>query len=443
MILCDNSHIRRFEFFYFFVMVVYMAQMTSETARMIGGLSSPWLPFLIPVVLTLILLSRNRVSFNDNKLISLLCICLIWHLIVTFYKGLYTTADQSFQFFLFYAIIDAFIHVKVFGRKIIPLYETIMVIFCKIALPLWLISLLAPSLTTQLASYFPETVQGHNILYIYNFINVTDPNGLQYLRNAGCSWEPGRFAIMVVLAIYCNITRNGVRFKNNKNIYWLLATLLSTMSTTGYSIVILIYTITLLHGSSIIRKILSLIILLPIIFYLFSLDFMGAKISEQLNVSDSANEKFENMDYYNGQYGQGEYAASLGRFEAMYFEWENILHDPIVGYSRNPAHSYFYNNISSNFGLTGGILKIFGMYGLILGTFFYLLLFYSSVRIASYHRSPKILLFLVIVLSSVSYEVFVVPIFTAFWLFGLFGNPKGKRFVKIGNNCKDSLKSIS
>lgn len=99
--LCDNTAIKRYEYFYFFVIALYMAQMTPETTRMIGGLSSPWIPFLIPIALTVILLLRNPISFNNRNLIKVIGICLIWEIAVTFHKQLFTTSDQSFQFFYF------------------------------------------------------------------------------------------------------------------------------------------------------------------------------------------------------------------------------------------------------------------------------------------------------------------------------------------------------
>lgn len=100
--LCDNTAIKRYEYFYFFVIALYMAQMTPETTRMIGGLSSPWIPFLIPIALTVILLLRNPISFNNRYLIKIIGICLIWEIAVTFHKQLFTTSDQSFQFFFIF-----------------------------------------------------------------------------------------------------------------------------------------------------------------------------------------------------------------------------------------------------------------------------------------------------------------------------------------------------
>ena len=416
--LCDGSLIKKFEYIYFFIMVLYMAQMTSFTVRMVAGLSSPWIPFLLPIVLTAILVKRNPINFNNRKFIILLWICLIWEVAVTISKGLFSTGDQSFQFFLFYSIIVAFIHNRVYGNRILPLYETIIVLLCKLSLPLWLISILLPSVMSMVTSIFPDTNLGHNFLFIYNYIDFSSEH---YLRNSGCSWEPGRFAIMIVLGVYCNIVRNGIRLRGNKNIIWLLFTLLTTMSTTGYSIVIVMYVISILRNVKLSAKIGYLILFTPAIYYLFTLDFMGEKLSKQLNVRETVENRMDNLSYYDYQYANNEYAGSLGRFEAMYFESLNVLHDPLLGYGRNPKHSFFSKEISSNFSLTGGIVKLIGMYGILLGLFFYFLLLKSSTYFHSTNLNvSRWLLFLALLLSSISYEVFTIPVFTSFWLFGYF-----------------------
>ena len=57
-----------YEYLYRFVMVIYMAQMTSETGKMVGTLSGNPILFLITIVLTIILLIRNPISFLHRKL---------------------------------------------------------------------------------------------------------------------------------------------------------------------------------------------------------------------------------------------------------------------------------------------------------------------------------------------------------------------------------------
>lgn len=143
---------------------------------------------------------------------------------------------------------------------------------------------------------------------------------------------------------------------------------------------------------------------------------------EQLDFENSLSEIYESFEYMQYQYSDDEYIASLGRFESMYFDIQNFTQDPVLGYSRNPKHSYFYQNISSNFCLTGGLAKLFAQYGILLAIIILLILGISSIRLATeFNSSQKTALFLVILISSISYDVWCVPIFTAVWLNGLFG----------------------
>ena len=59
------SQYGRFEVLYMFVMVIYMAQATKETGRMVGSISGNPIPFLIPIVLTYLLCKRHPISFNN------------------------------------------------------------------------------------------------------------------------------------------------------------------------------------------------------------------------------------------------------------------------------------------------------------------------------------------------------------------------------------------
>lgn len=409
-----------YEYLYLFVMVIYMAQMTSDTARMVGALSGNPIPFLIPIVLTIILLVRNPISFSHSKLWTLVGIMLCWSVAVCYKFHDFSSSNLSYYFFLFYAIFIAFIHVRVYGRDLFPIYEHIMVVFSAISLVLWGMSILIPSLS-DLFRLFPETAFGNNFLYLFNWMDPA--KGQIYgslIRNAGCSWEPGRFAIMLIPAIFVNLSREGISFKGNYKIIILLLALASTMSTTGYSITILIYSIYWLDGFNA-KSILSFVfIALPLAYSIFSLDFMGDKIQGNANYEGLTRERIHNINY-NARTQSDEYLGSIDRFESAYFEWINFQKEPLLGYGRNTDHSWFKQNISKNIVLTGGLIKIPSQYGIFVGLFLYVILCYSSIKISrTFLYQRRITFALALLLSSVSYAIFCIPIFTAFWLYGLF-----------------------
>lgn len=424
-----RCHIKYFEYFYMVVMVVYMAQMTNDTGRMIGGLSGNPIPLLIPIVLTLVLLSRNHIGWKNSRLWLVLGVTSLWSVLsLAKYGGFTNTEELSYIFFLYYAIVIAYIHAQVFGSTIFPIYEHILVWVCKVDLVFWAFNIMFYSLP-ELVGIFPETNLGRNILYVYQWItpdlNIYD-NAI--LRNAGFSWEPGRFAIMIVLAIYVNLSRRGVTFVKNSNIVWLLLALASTQSTTGFSLAIFLLVVFYLKRFSFKRMLIFTIIFIPAIVYISTLDFMKKKIEEQLDVKESVMVLEQSFNYTNRTDASDEYYGSLDRFSAIYFETDNFLHDFWLGYGRNTEHSYFYTNVTSHYVLTGGIVKIFGQYGILMGLFIYILLAISSIRITKdFKGKRRIALFVIIMLASISYVTWCVPIFTTFWLYGSFSPDNNKK----------------
>lgn len=413
----DDFYCPIFEYLYLFVMVIYMAQMVPETGRMVGGLSGNPIPFLIPIILTFILLFRHPISFNDKRLWSFVGVMLCWSFAVCYKFHDFSSENLSYYFFLFYAIFIAYIHIKVYGSDLFHIYEHIMVVFSVIGLTLWGMSILMP-FTSDLFRLFPGIKDGNNVLYLFHWF---DPSKVDYFRrNAGCSWEPGRFAIMLVPAIFVNLSREGIKFRDNKRIIILLLALASTQSTTGYSIVILLYSFFWFEKGNFKRIITFIIFLLPVIYFLFTLDFMGEKIQDRAKYEGLTKKRLDQFEYNKETYSD-EYKGSLDRFESASFDWMNFQKEPLLGYGRNSDHSWFRQEISQNFELTGGLVKILSQYGAFIGLLLYVILFFSSIKISkTFLHQRKLAFALALMLCSVSYFVFTVPIFTAFWLYGLF-----------------------
>lgn len=431
------SQYGRFEVLYMFVMVIYMAQATKETGRMVGSISGNPIPFLIPIVLTYLLCKRHPISFNNKNLHIVLAIYAIWAFCSLIKYNVFTTEELSYHFFMVYAIVIAYIHVQVFGRKLIPLYENILVLLCKIAVVGWLIAVILP-MSSSLFRLFPETVYGNHVIYLFNWMDPA--KGQVYsglLRNAGCSWEPGRFAIMITLAIFCNLCQNGIKFKGNMNIWWLLVALATTQSTTGFVAALTLFTVFLIKKFNLKYIILAALIVIPVVYGITQLDFVGEKIGKKLENAKDVSQRDQTFAWAAIQYDEGEYVGSIDRFDAMVFEWMNVLNDPILGYSRNAEHSYFRMYISNNFVLANGLVKVFGMFGVIFGLYFFYVLYISSKKIAYESYDQKTFaLFLLFCLSAISYQILIVPIFTSFWFYGLFSTKQREETLNILKNYK-------
>lgn len=408
-----------FEYWYMIIMIVYMAQMTNDTSRMIGQLSGDPIPFVIPIIFTVILLYRNKIEWKDKRLIIALSVATFWSVLQIIKQRDYSIGFLSYTFFFWYAIIIAYIHVRVYGIKLLVLYEDIVVKFSVIAIILWVISVTIDDIFLFFRQ-FPETAYGYNFLYVFNFMK---PGNEQYyhgiMRNAGFSWEPGRFAIMLCLALLCNLFRKGISFKKNNNVIILLIALATTQSTTGFSLCLILYTIFLIKRISFKQVMRLCIIIIPILWGIMQLDFMWQKIEEKMDVTNYL-EGFEIAADYNSTSGLEEH-VSLDRFVSMYFESLNIMEDPILGYSRDFSKSLFAKNYIEDYSLTGGLVSVFGRYGIIFGIVIYFCLLYSSTRISrQVPNRRRFAIFIYFIVASVSYPLFCIPVFTSFWLYGLF-----------------------
>ena len=427
----DVLSYKNYEYIYLFVMVIYMAQMTIDTASMVAfNRNMSMFAIFLPFVLTVVLVLRNKVSFADKKLFLVLSLITIWIIIII---AKYGPKTFSSSIFLYYAVLVAYIQIKIYDKDLFPIYEHILTCIAKLSIVLWLFSFILPDAAAAFFRLFPDADYskfGYNFLYLFNWM---DPlrgqvfNGIS--RNAGCSWEPGRFAIMLILAITFNLARNGIKFKHNNNIFWLLIALATTFSTTGYSIVIVLYSIFYIKKFSVKYIVGTFIVLLPCFYFLFQLDFISNKLQVQIEEAYSLENFYQSLDI--ADKSSAEYVFSLERFPSMIFEWQNVINDPIFGYGFSSLNSHYYKSVSQNTTLSGGLVKVLGNLGLILGFFCYYILFKSSQKIGRlYNTNKTFAVFVCIFLSSVSYVTFAVPIYTAVWLYSLFSSNKQQTSIQ-------------
>lgn len=151
-------------------------------------------------------------------------------------------------------------------------------------------------------------------LYFYNIY------GMQYtadsfyyflVRNPGPFYEPGRFTVMLSIALML-ILYNGQYKRYKRPFYIILVADISTFSTTGYFVLLLIFAFYLLGRR---RKVNLSYIILTIVFfvavrYALDLSFLSEKVLVQLDEVKDANT----------------------RFGAMLYHWTQIQQSPFIGY---------------------------------------------------------------------------------------------------------------
>ena len=237
---------------------------------------------------------------------------------------------------------------------------------------------------------------------------------ISVLRNAGYAWEPGAFSCFLCLAIYCNILRTKFVFTKNKQLYVFLIALATTFSTTGYMIFLVMVLFTFILN----KKYYVGIIMIPIMFIIFQLPFVQEKmVDEYMNVGNV------NIDDFGG-----EVTVSLGRIASFKLDWEEFLRHPILGLGGYTEGTWLAKS-GYNIATISGIGKMLSMYGIIMTTLVITLLCYSSKKIGNlFNTNLSWLLPVVILGMMISYNLWLDPLYIAFWAYCVFGNIKTNKF---------------
>ncbi len=407
-----------FEYLYFFMIVIYAGMAISFTKSMVYYTGQP-VGFIIPILMTIILLIRNPVFFYDSSFLLIITVVTVW-MLLQFFKTSYFNA--SYTFFVYYAIFIAYVIVKVFQFNIFFLYEKIVTQLSIIAIVGWFAMIVTPNLMVHFidAIKMPQSETGilkGNILIfsLTDYNTYADFEFWGLTRNSGFSWEPGRYATMVVTALFFNMARTRFQFKRNFGFWILLIALLTTQSTTGYisfSILLLFFLI----NQKNISKIFYLLLFIPVGLTIFSLPFVGEKITTLADFESQRSKSLKDMEI-----GQEDGSYVPQRFDGIAYEFLNIINNPILGYGLSTESSFVHNKINQRLELANGILKVLARFGLIMGGLFYFMLYKSSKYIIKfYNLKGGILYMLVFMFVSISYDFTMVPFFLSTVMFYLF-----------------------
>ena len=217
----------------------------------------------------------------------------------------------------------------------------------------------------------------YKTLLVYNTIST----GTGLNRNSGMFWEPGAFQgfIMIVPLLYINDLRylwNNYR----RECFILIATLISTQSTTGYIAfaILLVYALITSELPFATKYILLLFIAL-IVMALFSyLSFLGDKISEEYETTLKLKE--------------GELTWS--RMGSFYLDYQNIVKHPIIG--NGFLMEMRYGSLGKHLeGISNGFTGSINMYGIVA-----MFCYYANIfnRLLDHSLSQRIVFLLIVII---------------------------------------------
>ena len=429
----DSRNIAFFEYLCVFILIIYAGRSNKFVES--GLITIKNLGVFIPIILSIILAIKWKIKFDG------------YFFLLTFGFFIYFVAISiKFQeihpsFFLtyFFNYFNAYIIIKVLKRNLFKTYENIIFYLAIAGLLLWCIQIVlgGDTLYNMLSKLNPmdfSSVTGNGKTAIIYSVQPSDFSllyGFTIPRNCGYAWEPGVFAVFLCLAIFINLFITSTDKKSKMKLWVLIITLLSTLSTTGYVIFLVIITYYLLN-----KKLNIIILLFPLaivaMIYLSSLPFMSKKVFQVMDETKQVDDLLE------ATYGV-DFQSNPQRFTSIMISLKDFAENPILGIGGNNTGSWTYkvgSRISTASGL-GNLLAQFGSIGFI---FFIIASFKSSHYFSTYYNyKGKFLLFLIILLLSVSYSIIFLPIIMTFWTYQLFGpdmpsEEEGSNFALKTNN---------
>lgn len=286
-------------------------------------------------------------------------------------------------------------------------FVRLMKFFSYIAVPVWLLIAIVPSLHTTLmniGSMLPqmmsdtwlENTSNNGVsFYVYYLSSGLTSSYTSFLRNCGPFFEPGLFASYLTIALVINLNYN--RKLLHRSNWILIAALLTTLSSAGYVSLALVVLYSMLFSKKLINKIMSLLVVVLLWQPMLDSDIVSTKISENF---DSAS------------------ISTASRFGAVMYHIEKIQLSPFIGFagSKPPATDfdrYLGRTESERVLSPNGLSYAFVYWGIPLAIIFYILLFKGIKRLSrsDTSRTELWLIFVIILSTAFSQTITTEPIF--------------------------------
>ena len=411
----ETQKISFFDYLYVFILVLYAGRgneffnSTSFTENTIG--------IIIPILLSGILAFRWKIVF-DHRFYLLLFFFGIYFVAVSIKYGDIQPSFLLTYYVMFFVVYSA---IKSLKFNLFIIYEYFLFLLAIVSLFMWVVqiglggdtlfNIFSRSSYLQLIS----SVSGNGINAFFYSVQpyaTTLINNYTIPRNCGFAWEPGSFAIYICLAIFINlfISKND---ENRKLRFWVLTfALISTQSTTGYVIYMLIMSFNIIN-----KKLPTALLLLPVAIVMmvtiFSLPFMKDKIIELISETSRLDQLL--LD----SYGR-EDSATPQRFMSFLITFQDFLNNPVLGIAARREESWVYQ-LGSHISPISGIGFLLSQFGIVGTLFFFIVSIKSSFYFSRYFRyKGRLLLFLVIFAISISYTILFISLIMIFWMFSLF-----------------------
>jgi len=220
------------------------------------------------------------------------------------------------------------------------------------------------------AKLFPvEEYNGYSTptILIYTFCYEYFVGQLPYVRNAGIFWESGAFAVFLNITLFLHYSTKSIKKVKDlfdKNATILIIALASTTSTMGALSLMIILTFFSAQLKSALKYVLLVLILISGYLAFSTVEFLGKKISRELNQSKVTN----------------------NRFGSAIKDFENISERPLLGWSRRIEVVFKTSVYSAKTHRPNGFTNFLRNYGLVYFSVYFFLVFQSFKNVYTYHN---------------------------------------------------------
>lgn len=326
------------------IIIIYLLLYISNTT-IIGN---TFLFFLFGLVLLIHYL-------NSKKLPIGILIISVSYVLISIATGY--VIGEPIDFFLifrlvFQYILTPYLVLSFVGIEFWKLFEKWLFILTLISIPLFVLNVYYLSLFNNFKPLFDGITRDvlnatPNYWSCGIYTNAIESrSGL--IRNYGFMWEPGYFALMIILGIIMHWQRNGIRLDKKFLVYGLA--LLSTFSTAGYFSLSIILVIRYIKNINIINLTIIIILIFIFINYIYYLSFMSDKIDEYIKTFVSGAFHYE----YSSD------AVKLNRFQIAFYDLFRVFKNPF-GYGVYDRVGFEGVPVTGTNGLTG-LLRNWGVF---------------------------------------------------------------------------------
>ena len=391
--------------FYMFMMFMWVASASDYTSFNVGKN-----PILMPVFLIILAIYYIKYCHKSYKpLWIVLIVNIVWNIASYFKYGGFI----SINFPSFYSIIIAHVAFNIYTKEdFLYYFEKMLVMFCCLSIVVWLCANLIGQpfvLLMRAISVIKPSPPTETYSFLFGLGSQIE---MGIRRNLGFTWEPGRFACWILLGMYFNLVRNKFNIRN-KHFCILFFSLLTTLSTTGYSLLVVLILFVLMNKKSKLSKVIIVLCVVLVFPTVWGLSIMSDKIEGLLDLDAGLG----SIEYHSVEDGMA--IVCPQRFTGIYVSFMNFVNDIFLGFNQlsNSYVSAVLYKHSVIVAPSEGIIGILAKYGIFYGAFFYYWLIKSSSYLSSsLGYKGKLMFFLLFMGISFSYEFWENCILMYFYL---------------------------